>query len=127
MRFNTIPGYVDSYATGSQVICNPIPLDADEDHVVFTKRLWAAVRYLEDREYIAEGSMAEEECRGFVSMRKEKVNLILTQDLTFFSRFVHATDEARAQNLLEKKDRIALFQRFLYSKNSDETTDPTTS
>lgn len=50
----------------------------------------------------------------FQSFRCDDVNLIVTVDSEFYNRFVAATSVAMRLNLLEKSDRIALFQAVLY-------------
>ena len=52
--------------------------------------------------------------RGFVSLRRENKNLIVTADPEFYERFVGATTTAKALGLTRKADRITLFQALLY-------------
>jgi hypothetical protein len=52
----------------------------------------------------------------FVSLRSGDVNLIVTSDARFAARFLVATRLATQLNLLNKNDRVALFQAVLYGK-----------
>lgn len=47
-------------------------------------------------------------------MRRGNINVIVTPEMEFFDRFMAATELARRFNLMEKVDRIALFQAVLY-------------
>jgi hypothetical protein len=50
---------------------------------------------------------------------RDDVNLIATSDGDFFRRFLAATQVCIRLNLMNKEDRIALFQAVLYG-NRDE-------
>ena len=50
----------------------------------------------------------------FVSFRKAKVNIIATESTEFFSKFLTATEVAKLLNLVDKTNRIKLFQYILY-------------
>lgn len=51
---------------------------------------------------------------SFVSFRKAKVNIIATESTEFFSKFLVATEIAKLLNLVDKTDRVKLFQYILY-------------
>ena len=102
---------------GSQYTCNPPPdmATSDEDWLVHT---WTdAAALLIEAGFTQQGQpefYTGNEDGGFKSWRRGEVNLIITQDLAFFNKFRTATELARRFNLLEKQDRIALFQAVLY-------------
>lgn len=103
--------------TGSRVICDPAPVDTDEDWVCFQPHYDDAIKALEADGFKSEGlpEFYTGNNRGsFRSLRKGVLNLILTDDKEFFDLFVSATELARRFNLQEKADRIALFQVVLY-------------
>ena len=103
--------------TGSRVICDPTPTDTDEDFVCFQPNYDAAILALEADGFISEGSpeFYTGNSRGnFRSLRKGSVNLILTDQRAFYELFNTATELARRFNLINKSDRIALFQAVLY-------------
>lgn len=59
---------------------------------------------------------------GFVSLREPDfgdLNLIVTEDKEFFSKFMAATQIARRLNVLDKGDRIALFRAVLFGEKCD--------
>ena len=103
--------------TGSRVICDPAPMDTDEDWVCFSPRYEAAIAALEAEGFVSEGlpQFYTGNDRGnFRSLRRGEINLILTDKEEFFDLFVSATELARRFNLVKKADRIALFQVVLY-------------
>jgi len=118
---------------GSRVTCNPAPANTDEDWLVLVN---ASAKYCfegnwePDEERLAEVDeqmkAAGYSCEGapefytgndrgsFRSWRKGEVNLILTHENEFYDKFMTATHLAARFNLLEKSDRISLFQAVLY-------------
>lgn len=105
---------------GSRVTCNPAPTDTDIDYLVFTTnpyKLRDAV-FLDGYE-LGGSRLLDAECPldsqdRFSSYTKGEVNLIVTSDKQFFDKFVVATHVAQKLNLLQKSDRITLFQAVLY-------------
>ncbi len=104
---------------GSRVTCNPAPTDTDQDILVLVEDI------AEWRERMIEGGFevagsipaAEKNVLGadqFESYTKDDINLIVTSDAMFFSKFMAATHVAKRLNLLNKNDRKALFQAVLY-------------
>ena len=120
-----IPGILAVHPTGSREICNPPPIETDDDYIVLVRDIEKAELYLETAVLATlEGSEPDDPFANnspFVSMRFGDVNFILTQDWYFFSKFVLATKVAKKLNLLKKEDRICLFQAILYG-NAPETT-----
>ena len=109
--------------TGSRVICDPAPSDTDEDFIAFVACDEAAQSALVDLGYVLEGSpefYTGNDVGGFRSFRKGDVNLITTPDENFYQKFQMATELAARFNLLDKGDRIALFQAILYDVNISE-------
>jgi hypothetical protein len=116
--------YLQAYPVGSKVTCKPPPTDTDTDILVKVEDIEVFACHAELLGYgqshrasrIApsppdSGSMA------FVSLRREddNVNLIVTASDEFVRKFLAATSVARRLNLLDKRDRIALFQAVLYA------------
>ena len=106
------------YHTGSRAICNPPPLDTDDDYVVYTLNhagfeAWALrTGFTKTTPVDAEGY---EEGEGeFVTYRMGVLNLIVTESQDFYANWVLATDIARYLNVTDKAKRIALFKRVLY-------------
>lgn len=103
-------------AVGSRVTCIPAPTDTDDDQLVYTLN----IRDLEDElmrdGFEHDGSRVNEgsNTSPFRSYSKGDVNLIVTDKLTFFKAFITATHIAKKLNILNKHDRIILFQGVLY-------------
>lgn len=103
-------------SVGSRVTCNPPPMDTDEDVLVLVDWL--------DIHRALDGLRVEGWERGtefsvdhqpeFYSLGKGNVNVILTDSQHWFDRFLLATRVATKLNLLNKDDRITLFQAILY-------------
>lgn len=117
-------------AVGSRVTCSPPPLDTDIDYLVLTQpgAFWKVVWALDAGGYELGGSEVYDasDCHlgvvsegGFQSFKKGDVNYIITCDEGFFKQFVFASDIAKKLNLLDKKDRVALFQIILYDNFGD--------
>lgn len=107
---------------GSRVTCNPPVMDTDDDYLLLVSD-WQ--KFLSDAfalNFVLGGSFASEDIETalsvnkFVGMRLGKLNLIVTEDAEFFGKFMTATFMAKKLNLLDKDDRIALFQAILYDR-----------
>ena len=104
--------------TGSFYICNPQVLDTDKDYIVLVKDLITADTKLKTMGYktsTLDGDEYDLEAEGgFMCYRKADINLIVTEDEKFFTKFWEATCVAKQLNLTEKEDRIYLFKYVLY-------------
>lgn len=109
---------------GSRITCNPPPLDTDQDVLVLVHQSNHAEmeRKILEAGFVKEGSLPADSsidaaaCNVFHSYRKCDMNYIVTTDGAFYQRFSTATELARKYNLMEKSDRIQLFQAVLYGK-----------
>jgi hypothetical protein len=104
---------------GSRVTCNPPPMDTDEDYLVLVKNRSEAIKglislgfdYSADPETLAEYEEMNKTAQWqFTSMFFGSVNYIVTESEFFFERFLTATHVCRALNLLDKKDRVMVFE-----------------
>jgi hypothetical protein len=100
-------------ATGSRVICDPPPMDTDEDYVCLAHPSTEGALVTAGFEASIDPEMYED-LPDFIPYRCGEFNVIVTESEDFYERFVQATEEAKRLNLTEKSDRIALFQRVLY-------------
>ncbi len=98
------------HPTGSRYICNPVPARSDYDIVVLVRGELPEECGPEPSEYPSD----------FKSLRFGEFNLIVTADAGFYDRFVQATMIAQNLNLVNRDDRVKLFQGILY-KNYGET------
>lgn len=111
---------------GSRVTCDPAPTDTDEDFLVSIApwKIRDATNQLMEDGWVLDGSEASDDTGRikdkFLSYKKGDINLILTCDKTFFDRFMAATSCAKKFNLLDKADRVALFQAVLYGNSYEE-------
>lgn len=118
--------FTSTELVGSRVTCNPPPEGTDLDVLchVDAHKAAALESALQALGWEAEGSDAYPDAlsdgAGFVSFRKDDVNLIVTSDDTFYRRFVAASSVAKRLNLLNKEDRVALFQAVLYGNACDD-------
>lgn len=112
---------------GSRITCNPPPVDTDQDVLVFVdsenadyfvSRMKNAGFDVELGEGYAEDALNSGEEDRFQSYRLGDVNLIVTVDERFYTRFSAATAMAKRANLMHKEERIALFQAVLYGNSS---------
>lgn len=101
------------HMTGSRYICDPPPMDTDEDYIIYGNLnvieealCQAGFELTTDPEY--DGG------NWFLTFRLEEFNIVATDSIVFYERFVAATVSARDRNLLNKDDRIALFKKILY-------------
>lgn len=109
------------FPVGSRVTCNPPPTDTDEDWLVLVRQV--NVQALTDAGFTQDGSpefYTGNDNGGFRSWRRDDLNVITTEDADFFWRFMTASDLAARFNLLDKADRISLFQAVLYGVRSDD-------
>lgn len=108
---------------GSRVTCEPPPTDTDIDYLgLVPAENWLEVdMWLLMNNWSLCGSHIAPEipltgipADTFRSYRHGSINLILTPDKVFFDKFMAATSVAKRLNLLDKSDRVALFQAVLY-------------
>ncbi len=98
---------------GSRVTCDPPPMNTDEDYLILVaaNRFAALEAEVVGQGFVLGGSRVGDEFRSY---KLEAVNLIVTTKAEFFDRFMAATSVAQRLNLLDKADRVALFQAVLY-------------
>lgn len=107
---------------GSRVTCNPPPQNTDDDWLLLVSDWRVALVVAIRASYLVGGSVPSDQLEEskerlrFTSLKRDcdKTNLLITDDEEFFDRFMAATSVAKRLNLLEKDDRIALFQAVLY-------------
>lgn len=102
------------FAVGSRITCDPAPTDTDEDFLVVVRKRNPGAMAAAGFELDTGGSHYEPSEGQFNSWRKGSLNLIVTDDRKFARRFLAASAVAQRLNLLNKADRIALFQAVLY-------------
>lgn len=105
--------------TGSRAICNPAPTDTDEDYIVLVADIHEFLDWADKKttfETNTEEYDADKRQLNFISFKRseDRVNLIVTDLIGFYDKFVKATEIAKERNLLIKAERVKLFQEILY-------------
>lgn len=103
--------------TGSRYICNPAPTDTDEDWIALDltgklQKSLCAAGFAQNTDQTLYDGMPD-----FWSYRLGEFNVVVTDNMVFYDRFVAATELAKLRNLLIKADRISLFQSIIYGNN----------
>jgi hypothetical protein len=105
---------------GSRITCSPPPTSTDQDVLVLVKpeaidELWEELFQIGfELDGSDPGDVTLESDNEFQSFSHGELNLIITASETFYSRFMAATSVAKHLNLMDKCDRVALFQAVLY-------------
>ena len=108
---------------GSTLRAWPPPKDTDVDYLVLTDFCDDLIRALKERRLCkvktkAEGCRPASGRSPFKSVRSRKgnINLIITEDIEFFHKFLKAQKVAEKLVLNNKQDRITLFRAILYGE-----------
>lgn len=113
-----------AYEVGSRVTCNPPVFDSDSDWLVLVNDWNEFIDAAVSEGFEISGSVPADELKRpdsrqkFWSLRRGILNLIVTDCPKFAKQFVAATSVAKRLNLINKDDRIALFQAVLYGNES---------
>jgi hypothetical protein len=113
-----IPSYLYkvSFPTGSNYICNPPVTNTDVDEMFLVDDLQEVNFQLTGlgwKKCGLEEETYQDTPSHWAAYRKENMNALLTTNLKYFMDFFKATEEAKHLNLLNKEDRVALFQKIL--------------
>ena len=125
-----IPQYVQDVIdewnpVGSRETCNPPPMDTDQDMLLLTMdedRFCILLEELKCNGWFRQtGEGYDEMMAEFFSFKKEHedgtlVNFIVTDKKEFYEKFLEASHSCKEKNLLNKKDRITEFEKFLPRK-----------
>lgn len=114
-------GALAMFATGSRVICNPPVLTTDVDYIVLATTKGALVAKLVSNQGWLPSSGDPNYGGDFISLVKGNVNLIITDNPTFYEASHYAHKLAKRLNLLNKQDRIDLFELARYGSFDDLT------
>jgi hypothetical protein len=110
---------------GSRITCSPPPIDTDQDYLVeivdgSPSNVARVLDELYEHGFKWEGSEHYQiAVGGFMSWRRDDINMIVTANHAFAERHRSATYVCTRLNLLHKPDRIALFQAVLYGNKWD--------
>lgn len=98
--------------TGSYYICSPPVENTDIDFILYTNTKADLISWLKNNEFDFKDGEGYNN-NFFTSCRKDKFNLLITDDFDYYSLFCEATKLAKKLNLLEKQQRITLFEFIL--------------
>ena len=107
--------YQEVGLTGSSYICNPPVTNTDIDFVIYSQDWDKLHNWCEQNAF--KTNFEDYELEEFRSYKRGIINLIVTNDATFYKRFVKATEVAKKLNLLDKQQRIDLFDFVMYESN----------
>jgi len=107
---------------GSRVTCTPAPTDTDEDVLLLTDDLNTLIGDCIEVGFDRDGDHKSSYPTEFVSLRSGTINFIVTDNEEFFEKFMLATHVCKSLNVLNKSDRITVFQAILYGKEYLEVT-----
>ncbi len=106
---------VGAEACGSRITCNPAPTGTDQDYLVELNHGFSIDALLQSEGFMAEGSdLYDGNPNTFTSYRRADVNLIVSDDPEFCRLHRAATYVCKRLNLMDKDDRISVFQAVLY-------------
>lgn len=112
----------DIAEVGSRITRNPPSESSDFDFLVLVKSIDDFIEAVGEEGFDVEGGMAYSssgEKPVFISFRyldeqKNEINLIVTEEVDFYKKFLLATHVAKRLNLMERHERVTLFQAILY-------------
>lgn len=99
---------------GSRITCNPPPTDTDEDVLLLTDDLSMLIADCIEVGFTRDGDTRMSYPEGFVSLRNGTMNFIVTDDEEFYKKFMLATHVCKSLNVMDKSNRIVVFQAILY-------------
>lgn len=106
---------------GSRITCDPPPMDTDLDYLLLLKfgKRKKVMDVLINTITITDQTDSYGTLSDFFSVRHNEINFIVTHSLDFYDKFMAATSVAKKFNLMEKEDRIILFEAVISSKSCD--------
>ena len=103
--------YLASFPTGSNYICNPPVTNTDIDTMYLVSDMEKTYNELSQIGWTYNGKDTYPP-ELWASYRLGNNNALCTSDVKHFNAFLAATEEAKRLNLLDKADRIALFEKY---------------
>ena len=120
-EIEAIYGVLKVVPCGSKFVCDPPVMTTDEDYLVFAvNKIHAeleALGYASDSDNTQPSSrptVEDDVDWRFESWRRGSINLIVTTAEEFAKKHEAATRVCKKLNLLDKRDRIMIYQAVLY-------------
>lgn len=110
--------------TGSTYICNPPPENTDIDYLVFCQSQGMfdeCVDYLLSNDFDIDCGEHYQDASDntFSSFSNKPINFIVTKNYNFAVNHRLATEHCKKENMLDKAERIKVFQKYLYGATND--------
>ena len=112
--------YITSFLTGSNYICNPPVTDTDIDQMFLVHSLDETDYELTELGWKKCGN-DEYATDDWSAYRKGNLNALITSSKNHYDKFEAATELAKKRNLLNKVDRVNLFNTIVgkqHAKNA---------
>lgn len=125
----TLPEFLRPYAirwmlVGSRMTCRPPPTDTDQDVLVLVRPdTGPEVVAAAEQAGLAEDGSGQLTAERFWSIKDGEMNYLIVDQPELWHSFLAATSVARRLNLLDKADRIALFEAVQFRRYPEETHD----
>ena len=101
---------------GSRVTCSPPPMDTDEDWLIYDPDCDVAV-FLDDLGWSGCGEdYDDDDTKDMSVFRFEDVNIICMHCDDQYDKFILATKISKGLNLMDKSDRVNLFEAIRYGR-----------
>jgi len=100
--------FESAFQTGSSVICNPPVTNTDIDFMFYTRDMAKFEAHLLKQGWKECGEY-DVNTESWKAYRKDNLNYLLTDDNCYYEKFETATKLATKLNLLDKQQRITLF------------------
>ena len=104
--------YTEIAFTGSAFTCNPPVINTDIDFIILSYSWDKLGDWCTDVGF--KTNFEDYELEEFRSYKRGVINLIVTEDPIWYKRFTKATELAKQLNLLDKQQRIDLFDFVMY-------------
>lgn len=108
---------IEWFLVGSRFTTMPPPSDTDADYLIIVKEgtLYNVLDNLEKHGFTDNSEEYGKELQ-FHAMRHGIYNLLVTEDIIFFRRFLAASAWCRHINMTDKEERIKFFKSVLYGE-----------
>lgn len=112
--------HIAAWPVGSQTIPRAAKPDSDHDYLVLVEEIEPGNLSEAGFKLDSDDTHYDPTQGQFNSWRQGKVNLIVTRHRWFARKFLEANELAKRFKLIDRDDRVALFQAILYGNSETE-------